>query len=59
MLAHLINDPDGPKFFKVGQRIVVYAVEDLDAWALSRMKVALRYPEDRIPAGTTRSPSQP
>ena len=27
---------DGPVYFKAGSRVVVYAVDDLDAWLASR-----------------------
>ena len=29
---------NGPKFRKLGQRIVVYAIEDLDAWASQEIR---------------------
>ena len=36
-LSHLVGDPDGPKYYSAGPRVIVYRQSDLDAWANSQL----------------------
>ena len=37
-LERMRIEGNGPKFRRLGQRIVVYAIEDLDAWASQEIR---------------------
>lgn len=37
-LERMRIEGNGPKFRRLGQRIVVYAIEDLDAWASQEVR---------------------
>ena len=49
-LGKLATIGGGPKFHKFGTKCVLYAIEDLDAWAAERLSPAFKSTSDKAGA---------